>query len=505
MFGGVFTSNEPAKIILVLGIIVLFICMSFTPSVAIDTIEQSSMSNSNGKTLYVGGSGLGNYTTIQEAIDDANPGDTVFVYDEGSPYFENVVVDKSINLIGENRNTTVINGIESIPPVVGFSYLTSNVLVSGFTITDSYPPSYMKGCTGVSMGGSNNTIKNNKIIFNRKGIEISDESNNNVITDNIIVHNYKVGVEDDCFNSYNTVKWNVISGNGDPFYYEYGGLYKHHSGGYYHHNDFDLNGGYDAYTSGSTWGVWDDGSEGNYWEHWESNPGYPDVYLIYGSFEDQIDYHPSATPYFDYPIVRIQEYLNEDDPGETIHFYSHVNKPVSSLSFLWDFGDGTTSNTKDPDHSYLKSGIYHINVTVTDDKGVSDTDRSIAYIGLLPDKPTITGPTKGKIGTRYKYSINTTDPDSDYLHYSIWWGDGREDYIGPYPSGEVVVISYVWSSSYYYTISVKAIDETFRESEWAYLNVQIIPRNRMSVNSLFLWFLERFPLLERLLGLIRVM
>ncbi|HID25219.1 MAG TPA: hypothetical protein EYP23_01965 [Thermoplasmata archaeon] len=30
--------------------------------------------------LYVGGSGLGNYISIQQAIDDASDSDTVFVY-----------------------------------------------------------------------------------------------------------------------------------------------------------------------------------------------------------------------------------------------------------------------------------------------------------------------------------------------------------------------------------------------------------------------------------------
>lgn len=39
-------------------------------------------------TLYVGGAGPGNYTTIQTAVNDANPGDSIFVY--SGVYNENV-------------------------------------------------------------------------------------------------------------------------------------------------------------------------------------------------------------------------------------------------------------------------------------------------------------------------------------------------------------------------------------------------------------------------------
>ena len=60
--------------------------------------------------MYVGGSGPGNYTRIQSAIDYAFDGDTVFVYDDSSPYYENIEVKKSVYLIGENKDTTIING-----------------------------------------------------------------------------------------------------------------------------------------------------------------------------------------------------------------------------------------------------------------------------------------------------------------------------------------------------------------------------------------------------------
>ena len=49
--------------------------------------------NMDSNTLYVGGSGPDNYTKIQDALDDANPGDTVFVYN--GKYLENIKINKN--------------------------------------------------------------------------------------------------------------------------------------------------------------------------------------------------------------------------------------------------------------------------------------------------------------------------------------------------------------------------------------------------------------------------
>ena len=100
--------NMHKNILLCIGITILFLGTCIIPSVAIDTVKKSSMPISNGNTLYVGGTGPNNYTSIQDAIDNANEGDTVYVYDESSPYYENVVIEKTINLIGEDRDTTII-------------------------------------------------------------------------------------------------------------------------------------------------------------------------------------------------------------------------------------------------------------------------------------------------------------------------------------------------------------------------------------------------------------
>ena len=59
------------------------------------------------ETIYVGGSGPNNYSTIQAAIDNATHGDTIYVYQ--GIYHEHIIVDKQLTLVGQNKNQTIIN------------------------------------------------------------------------------------------------------------------------------------------------------------------------------------------------------------------------------------------------------------------------------------------------------------------------------------------------------------------------------------------------------------
>jgi parallel beta-helix repeat protein len=164
--------------ILAVGIIFLFLA-GVSPSIGITTNERPIIQITSGNTFYVGGIGLNNYTKIQDAIYNATDGDTVFVYDDSSPYYENVVVNKSINLIGENKKTTVIDGGDS----GAVARINSWVNISGFTIQN--------GDTGISLGVSSehSTIKGN-IISNNKNYGIYLRGSSYItIRDNIISNN----------------------------------------------------------------------------------------------------------------------------------------------------------------------------------------------------------------------------------------------------------------------------------------------------------------------------
>jgi parallel beta-helix repeat protein len=189
---------------LVVGIILLFIGMSVVPSTG-TIIKQSYEQVSSGDTLYVGGSGPGNYSSIQAAIDDSNIGDTVFVYDDSSPYYENLLMDKSINLIGENKETTIIDGCFDMEVIW---VEATGITISGFTLRNADIGLFgnMKSCivsdnifschqAGIALlKSSNNQIFNNEIISGYEaGIAFLHSSYRNVVFDNII-RNTHVGV-----------------------------------------------------------------------------------------------------------------------------------------------------------------------------------------------------------------------------------------------------------------------------------------------------------------------
>ena len=99
------------------------------------------------------------YSTIQEAIDAANPGATILV--RSGVYREHVVVNKTLSLVGESRDTTIIDG-DGAGTVV--SVTADNVNVSGFRIQN--------GEVGLDLKSSGSIVTAN--IFQETGKQLSE-------------------------------------------------------------------------------------------------------------------------------------------------------------------------------------------------------------------------------------------------------------------------------------------------------------------------------------------
>ena len=125
------------------------------------------------------------------------------------------------------------------------------------------------------------------------------------------------------------------------------------------------------------------------------------------------------------------------------------------------------------------------------------------YIGNRPPSaPIITGPTTTVPGS-HEWTFRAIDPDGDNVLYEIDWGDGVvEKWIGPYASGEEVLLSHTYCKKGMVSIRARANDTHGAIGDWGYMDVVIVKNNQ--INGLpFLYFLDRFPLLEKMLSLLR--
>ena len=139
--------------------------------------------NAQAITLFVGGSGPGNYTTIQSAIDAASPKDTVFVYN--GTYLENLVVGKSLSLVGENKSITVIDG-GNISDVILVQAEWVNI--SGFKVQNS-SHDWFSTPAGIQLYGSRNcNITNNTILNNYVGIMLQQSRQNTIIGNDFLMN-----------------------------------------------------------------------------------------------------------------------------------------------------------------------------------------------------------------------------------------------------------------------------------------------------------------------------
>lgn len=188
------------------GIIVSLIVVStFISTAANAMIKKSSYIFFDGDILYVGGDGYGNYTKIQDAINAADSGDIIFVFNDSAPYYENVIIDKSIELVGEDRDSTIIDGNHKEFVI---KILSDEVYIKGFTI--------QHGDIGLNIKGKENDYSNSQAIksncFKNNNIGVKFEySSNNVFTNNIVQDNVQGIIVH--VSSNDVIQYNHISNN----------------------------------------------------------------------------------------------------------------------------------------------------------------------------------------------------------------------------------------------------------------------------------------------------
>ncbi len=173
-------------------------------------LEKKSLGNRDVHKFYVGGNGPGNYTKIQDAINTSNEGDIVYVFN--GTYNENIVIDRSIRLIGEDKYNTIISG-GGKSDVIVISETSHGSAIIGFSIMFCGINKWNDA--GIEIRSSFNDIRDNIISYNNCGIYLTQQEQGveyNAIAQNNINNNSWFGlrIED---SNYNLVFSNYISDN----------------------------------------------------------------------------------------------------------------------------------------------------------------------------------------------------------------------------------------------------------------------------------------------------
>ena len=269
--------------------------------------------------LYVDDDKGSDFLKIQNAIDAASEGDTIIVR-EGT-YYEVLSINKSIKLIGADRETTIINNQNSSQKVtvrIDADFCTFKV----FTVIG---PAVSTDIIGINVTSSHNIISDNIVMNAQKGIRLGENNENNKINHNIILDNqYGISTERSNNNNLSNNKIsldesstilltygiylhisnnNVISKNNISQCYRGirikgsdnslvfdNSFFKNERGVWcccgagnnmIYHNNFIQNS--EVHATDDIQNHWDDGNVGNYWDDFQEK--YPDAVAMNGIWD----------------------------------------------------------------------------------------------------------------------------------------------------------------------------------------------------------------------------
>ena len=183
--------------------------------------------------------------------------------------------------------------------------------------------------------------------------------------------------------------------------------------------------------------------------------------------------------------------------------FSSYDPDGEIVLYEWDFGDGATYKSKWgwSFNQYCNHGTYNVTLTVTDNDGLTgNLTKSVKIIlaNYPPPSTDIDGPESGTPGTEYEFTFIIYCMYDAPFYITVDWGDGNNTgWISDLPHGSID-LSHSWSEEGKYTIRAKAKD-LCREGWWTEFEIKM-PRCKSIQNTLFLKFLEQFPLLQKLLN-----
>ncbi|MBN1281143.1 MAG: right-handed parallel beta-helix repeat-containing protein [Candidatus Thermoplasmatota archaeon] len=188
-----------------LCVVILILCSLFIAMVYCTTATQRDTKTTGSRSRGY----------IQDLIDAASWGDTITI--PTGMYYGPIVIDKRLTLLGEDRETTIIDG-QGEDIVIRITDAAWKVTLQGFTITNS---SNSEGVGILVEASYDITIIGNIITgHNGSAIKFNSHIQYHVISDNIITNNgYGILFDINYYISEITIENNIISHNVDGIHF----------------------------------------------------------------------------------------------------------------------------------------------------------------------------------------------------------------------------------------------------------------------------------------------
>ncbi len=151
-------------------------------------------------------------------------------------------------------------------------------------------------------------------------------------------------------------------------------------------------------------------------------------------------------------VPRLYNFASTPVTAYQVQFQSIYNK--TAASYLWDFGDGSTSTQRDPLHTYARGGNYKVCLTITGTNGCTGSICNTQKITTSASVCKTSISTNGTNGNIISFVSITTG----LYPYKYFWdfGDGKHD-TAAYPTH-----TYVIPGSY--PVSLKVTDAAGNEA-----------------------------------------